>query len=389
MSRHIITLLMICCLTAYAANDDIQLQPDHPDRYVVVKGDTLWGISGKFLKDPWLWPKVWQMNRNEIKNPHLIYPGDVVALDMSTGKPMLRLLHETVSMQPGTRIEPLEKEAIPTIAPNIIQPFLEQPLVIENNELKNSPMIVSGPDNRVIMSPGTKIYVTKIEDGQGLYWHVYREGKPLLDPDTSEQLGTEANYLGDAKVRRYGAPATAEVVKSKEEILVKDLLVPVEDNIMSSFVPHAPETQIEGKVISVYGGLAETGRNSVITINRGKNDGVEVGQVFAVARKGGYVKNPIAPPEPEGWWEKTKAAVLGAAKTEPKKRAIDYGMLKKETNEEREARLAKDAKDPTLIKLPNERVGLVMVFRVFNKVAYGLVVQASEPVNIGDVVENP
>ena len=131
MNKHIITLLVLSCLSLNAIAEDIQLQNNYPDRYVVVKGDTLWGISAKFLKDPWQWPKVWKMNRAEIKNPHRIYPGDVVVLDTSSGSPQLKVLHETITLQPGIREEALEAEAIPTIAPSIIDPFLTQPLLIE------------------------------------------------------------------------------------------------------------------------------------------------------------------------------------------------------------------------------------------------------------------
>src|SRR5690349_4777792 len=150
MYKYIITLLSLCCLALPAAADDLQLQENHPDRYVVVKGDTLWGISGKFLKDPWKWPKIWKMNRQQIKNPHWIYPGDVIVLDTSSGQPQLRLLRETVTLQPGIREEPLEKAPIPTIAPNVISPFLSQPLVIENDELNGAPTIIAGQENRVV-----------------------------------------------------------------------------------------------------------------------------------------------------------------------------------------------------------------------------------------------
>src|SRR5665647_514785 len=141
MFRSIITLLMFCCISFNTQAEEIALKNNHPDRHVVVKGDTLWGISGKFLKDPWQWPKVWKMNRDQIKNPHLIYPGDVIALDMSSGSPQLRLLRETVTLEPGIREEALEKAAVPTISPYIIAPFLSQPLVIENGVLNDAPII--------------------------------------------------------------------------------------------------------------------------------------------------------------------------------------------------------------------------------------------------------
>lgn len=346
MYRYIITLLLLCCVALPATADDVQLQENHPDRYVVVKGDTLWGISGRFLKNPWLWPKVWKMNRAQIKNPHLIYPGDVVVLDTSSGQPQLRLLRETVTLQPGIREEALEKEAIPTIAPNIIAPFLSQPLVIENGELEGATSIISGQENRVVLSPGVKIYADKIEENDGLFWHVYRSGNPFIDPETKETLGIEAVYLGDAKVLKYGEPATAEIARAKEEIFIGDKLVPAPETLFTSFVPRAPEEQVKGQIMTVYSGVAEAGPNSIVTINRGSTNGLEQGHVLAINRLGKLIKNPN----------------------------IKNG---------------KAAKDAPPIKLPDERIGLLMVFRTFDRVSYGLIMQASEPVNVLDVVQNP
>jgi hypothetical protein len=376
MHRYIITPLLLCCLIAHAAADDIQLQKNHPDRHVVVKGDTLWGISGKFLKNPWQWPKIWNMNRAQIKNPHWIYPGDVIVLDMSSGQPQLRLLSETVTLRPGIRVEALDKAAIPSISPDIIAPFLTQPLVIEQDELKDAPSIIAGPDNRVVLAPGTKIYINRINNGDGLLWHIYRPGKALIDPDTKASLGTEAIYLGDAEISKYGAPATGQVISAKEEIFAKDNLVAASDTIPASFIPHAPDSEISGRVLSIYGGLAETGSNSIVTINRGVNDGVEVGHVFAINRAGKLVQNPNAP-KSKGFWAKFRET-----RSESKLRFDDGSKTTKEPKTE-------DADNTKFIKLPDERVGLLMVFRTFKQVSYALVMQASEPINVSDVIETP
>ncbi|MFM2440825.1 MAG: hypothetical protein RLZZ349_552, partial [Pseudomonadota bacterium] len=226
MFRYIITLLMFCCISFSAQAEEVLLKSEHPDRHVVVKGDTLWGISGKFLKDPWLWPKVWQLNRSQIKNPHLIYPGDVVFLDMSSGTPQLRLLSEAITLQPGAIEEPLDRIAISTIPLSIIAPFLNQPLIIEKNQLAQSPRILAAQDDRVILSTGTRVYINKIEEGDGLNWYVYRPAESLVDPDTKEVLGVEATYLGDVRITKYGEPASADITKTKEEIFTKDRLVP-------------------------------------------------------------------------------------------------------------------------------------------------------------------
>jgi len=380
MFRYIITPLLICCLTAHAAADDVQLQPNHPDRHIVVKGDTLWDISAKFLKNPWAWPKVWQMNRAQIKNPHLIYPGDVVFLDMSSGKPQLRLLRETVTLQPGVREEPLGKEAIPSISPSIITPFLSRPLVVETDQLNDSPYIISGQDNRVILSPGSRIYINKLEEDAGLVWNVYRPGKSLVDPDSKEVLGVEAIYLGDARITKYGEPASATVVTAKEEIFAKDKLVLAPETVEFSYVPHAPDTDIQGRVISITGGLAETGRNSIIAINKGTDDGIEVGHVLAINRQGRLIKNPNAP-KPKGAWAEFKDSM----KVDPSRRLLNTAQDPKEAKAEAE----KEEKSGDFMRLPNERVGLVMIFRTFNRVSYGLIMQATEPVRVLDVVEKP
>jgi hypothetical protein len=375
MFRTIITPLLFCCLTAFAAPNTIELQKDHPDNYVVVKGDTLWDISGKFLQSPWEWPKVWQMNRDQIKNPHWIYPGDVIVLDMSSGSPQLRLLKETtktVKLEPGIIEEPLEKKAIPTISPDIITPFLTRPLIIEKEGLKNAPIIIGGPDNRVVYSAGTKVYINKIDPGSNIHWQLYRPGKTLTDPDTKSILGIEANYLGDINITKYGEPATAMIITAKEEVFVKDKLVEAPETIQQSFVPHAPDTHMIGRIVSIYGGLAETGRNSIVTINLGKDNGIEPGHVLSINRLGRYIsKNP----DEKKSEEKFTLKELQAPDKEPKVETPDP------KND--------PSKNPKLIKLPNERVGLLMVFRTFNKLSYGLVMQASEAINDSDLVETP
>jgi hypothetical protein len=388
MFRNIITLLMFCCSSFHLNAQEVALKANHPDRHVVVKGDTLWGISGKFLKDPWLWPKVWKLNRAQIKNPHLIYPGDVVFLDMSSGKPELKLLRETITLQPGIVEEPLAKTAISTIPLNVIAPFLSQPLIIEKDQLADSPRIIAGQDNRVVLSPGTRVYFNKIEEGDGLNWYVYRPGNDLVDPDTKEVLGVEATYLGDAKVTKYGEPASGDIVRAKEEIFTKDRLVPSGDEVITNFVPHAPEADITGRVIKIYGGLAEAGPQSIVSISRGSADGIEVGHVLAISRYGRVIKDPEQPKETE---EQKQAK----ANAKPKLKELNFDVKRdadgkavvnfEKTSEAKGALVL----EPGMIKLPDERVGLLMVFRVFDRISYGLVMQASEPINTLDSVKTP
>ncbi len=375
MYRHIITLLLLGCVAINAAAQDVQLQENHPDRHVVVKGDTLWDISAKFLKSPWLWPKVWKMNREQIKNPHLIYPGDVIVLDLTSGTPQLRLLRETVNIEPGLRIEPLEREPIATISPHIIAPFLSKPLVIEKDALEDVPTIIGSRDDKVVLGPHTRIYADRITEDEGRYWSIYRDGKSLIDPKTKELLGIEAIYLGDADIARYGEPATLDISRANQEIFKGDKLIVTPDNITKSFVPRAPEGPVEGQVISIYGGVKEAGRNSIITINRGKNDGLEAGHVLAIYREGPLVKNPRYKKEDS----KPRLKELNA-----ETRQREDGLWEVNLEKDKEQPV-----DPSMIKLPNERVGLMMVFRTFDRVSYALIMQASEPVNMLDIVQTP
>ena len=383
MFRNIITLLLFCCLSLHLNAQEVLLKDNHPQRHVVVKGDTLWGIAGKFLKDPWLWPKVWKFNRTEIKNPHLIYPGDVVVLDLSSGKPELKLLRETITLQPGVIEEPLRKSAISTIPLNVIAPFLSQPLVIEKNQLDDSPRIVGAQDNRVVLSPGSKIYINKIEEDENLDWFVYRPGAALVDPDTKKLLGIEAIYLGNAKISKFGEPASANITKAKEEIFIKDRLVVSGDEGITNFVPHAPETEITGRIIKIYGGLAEAGPQSIVTINKGSVDDIEVGHVLAINRFGKIIKDPEFDKEK---YKAAKAAKLKEINISATKDSNGKPVVNVESKPEKNEDLNLE---PGMIKLPDERIGLVMIFRTFDNISYGLVMQANEPVNMLDSVKTP
>lgn len=379
MNKYIIAPLMFCCLIASAWADTVQLREDRPDRYVVVKGDTLWDISAKFLKDPWMWPQVWKMNREQIRNPHLIYPGDVIVLDLSAGYPQLRLLPETVKLEPGVRVEELSKKAIPTIAPSVIAPFLSQPLVVEEGTLKESPKVLAALDKRAFIDTGVNFYADKIGSEDGNNWQVYRPGRQLADPDTKEVLGTEAIYLGDAKVTKQGDPATLRITRIKQHVEVNDRLIKPSDSALNSFVPHAPDSAINGRIISIYDGTGETGRNSIVAINRGAADGLEEGHVLAIYRDGAKL-----PPEKQAAVQKEGYVNL---------ERNEDGSLKRDAEGKVQVRLGTRRTDGTEesgdIKLPDERLGLLMVFRTFERVSYALIMQAERPVHIPDIVVTP
>ena len=344
MKKPILALILIFGLSSLSAATEIALQDRHPDRYVVVKGDTLWGIAGKFLKQPWRWPEIWKMNKQQIKNPHWIYPGDMIVLDMSSGSPELRLVKgiETLKLSPRVRVEPAETSAIPSIPLAAIGPFLSKPLVIAEGELEKAPYIIGTEESRVILGAGNSAYAQSIMEGGALNWHIYRPGKALVDPDSNETLGYEAVYLGDARITQFGAPATINITKSTQEINIGDRLVEMKEEATSAYVPHAPEKTIFGRIVSAYGGVAEVGRGSIVTLNKGGQDGLEIGHVLALYRHG---------------------------------RSIAPG--------------AHDDTSPETVKLPDERYGLVFVFRVFEKLAYALVMQSERPVQVLDDVRTP
>ena len=346
MVRIISALILAVTAVCASAAEPLKLVDNPPDRHVVVRGDTLWGISGKFLKEPWRWPEVWNMNREEIKNPHLIYPGQVVYLDRSGKTPRLRLgkpvksRSGTDKLQPHIYSDPVQ-QAIPSIPPNQIEPFLSQPLVVEQGELDTVPRIVAGPEFRGMMGNGDQAFATAIPDASVVRWNVFRPGKPLIDPETGNTIGYEAFFLGNANLVQPGEPAALQITVAKEEIMRGDRLIPAPPVNIISYVPHRPDNQVAARVMTIYGGVSEGGRASIVSLNRGKNNGLEVGHVLALFR------NRISS-------------------------SIDEDTMRRVDT-----------------PIPEERYALVFVFRVFNGVSYALVLESSKPVTVGDYARNP
>jgi LysM domain len=353
-----------------AANNPLLLANDAPTIYTVVKGDTLWDISGKFLKEPWRWPEIWNMNRDQIKNPHLIYPGDVVKLSFdASGKPLLSIVGRgdgdgTARLSPRIRTE-IIGQAIPSIPASVIGPFLSAPLVVSEGALNSAPRIVASEDSRVIVGAGNVIYGLGINPEQGLRWQIYRPGKALKVPGTEEILGYEAIYLGDAKVTRFGegntVPATLEITKSTQEINRGDRLTPSGDAILPLYSPRSPGPNVNGKVVSVLGGVAETAQYSIIVTSLGSRDGIEIGHVLSAQHGGEVVTTNTGEDEARYSFSSYLPAAL---------------------------RRNKDGIPPE-VTLPLERNGLTVVFRVFERVSYALVMSSKRTVKIGDKVVSP
>ncbi len=382
MRKSIISLILMMTpfLPALAA-DAGALKEDAPDRYTVVTGDTLWSISGRFLKDPWKWPEVWKMNQEQIKNPHRIYPGDVVVLDRSGQQAQLRLIESsrTVKLSPRTRVEMLKDAAVPTIPPSVIEPFLSRPLVVGPTELDDTPVILAPQENRVALGAGDVAYVTGITRDKGAVWQLFRRGDALIDPDTNEILGYLAIYLGEARVLRFGDQSTIAITKSVQEIYVGDRLLPAAQELPTfSYVPRAPTKSVRGRIVSTYGNLGETGPTGIVALSRGSKDGLEVGHVLAIFRSQSTVQ-----------YELRMSALYGREGLAGSDRPRTY------YNEQLTPRDApiyeggKPIRVDEISQLPDERYGLVMVFRTFDRAAFGLVMQASRPVAVNDVVINP
>jgi hypothetical protein len=322
----------------YAA--DVVLNPNHPDRYVVVKGDTLWDIAGKFLREPWYWPEIWYVNP-QIANPHLIYPGDVLTLVYVGGKPQIRLERGTVKLEPRVRVESLER-AIPTIPLDAIQQFLTKPLVVSQKQLDDAPYVVAGADEHVITGAGDRVYARGIQGKENGLFDLFEPSGPLVDPDTEEVLGYEAIYVGRGAVKRFGDPTTLLLTETAREARVGDRLWPAsQERAPTHFIPHPAPPGTEGRIISVMGGVREIGQFNVVAINRGTADGIEVGHVMKIFQTGETVRDTVG------------------------------------------------GKRAELVKLPDEEAGVLMVFRTFDRVSFCLVMKATRSMHLLDYVRTP
>ncbi len=349
------------------------LAPNAPDRYTVKSGDTLWAISGLFLSSPWRWPELWGMNQQDIRNPHRIYPGQELLLVKKDGRAMLLAgavpageVAQTVRLSPRTRIELLADNALPTLKTHLIEPFLAEPLIIDEATLEAAPRIVAAQEDRVLLSRGDRAYARgpataplSIAKGQPLNYRVFRNATPLKDPATQEILGYEAQYVGkaallsgeslqpskdvgkDGKPTDDIVPASIDITAAKEEIRTGDRLLPEPPRELLNFVPRAPAGAIEGRIVSVYGSaVANAAQNQIVVINRGTKDGIERGHVLSLLSDGPRIKDNTDPSKPE-------------------------------------------------IKLPDESNGLLMVFRPFERLSYGLILEIKTGVKVGDRLTTP
>jgi LysM repeat protein len=325
----------------------VLMNPRHPDRYVVQPGDTLWDIASMFLQDPWYWPEIWQINP-QVANPHLIYPGDVLSLAyLADGQPVIQVERGIASgtgvtrLSPRIRSEDLE-EPIPTIPFETLRAFLSRPTIVESSQLETLPYVFAH-DEGLISSVGQDVYVRGTMAQAGTEYSVVHLGEELVDPDDNEVIGYEGIYVGQGRIVQAGDPSTLLLTESARETLIGDYLLSEEPEVSANYFPRSPESQIDGRIISVVDGISLIGQYQVVVINRGARDGLEPGHVLRAFRAGPVV-----------------------------------------TDEVRGSGLFSDK-----VRLPDKPAGTMMVFRIFDRMSYALVMEASSEIRVMDSVRNP
>jgi hypothetical protein len=379
VKKAIISLILLLSFAApVVAIAPEALRSDAPQRHVVAPGDTLWGIASRFLKDPWRWPELWKMNRQQVRNPHRIYPGDVLVLERSGAEVRLRLERER--MGPRARVEALEAQAIHSIPPSVIEPFLSRPMVVTLDELNGAPRIMATEEDRVALGAGNIAYVEGLPAAGSERWEIFRRGGPLIDPESRQVLGYEAVYLGEARVREHGEVSTIEITRSAQEIRRDDRLVPLpETPAVFAYVPRAPEQPVRARVVSTYGGLWETGPLAIISLSKGSRDGLEVGHVLALHRDQRSAR----------YTQRTEPVFGRIGPTGSDGRIPYYPPHASPRESPIFSSSAPAVRESDFAKLPAERYGLIMVFRTFERASYAVVMQASRPVSVADFLTNP
>ncbi|MCP4301994.1 MAG: LysM peptidoglycan-binding domain-containing protein [Gammaproteobacteria bacterium] len=316
----------------------VPLATGHPNEYVVQVGDTLWDISATFLKDPWYWPEIWYVNP-DIENPHLIYPGDVLGLVYIDGQPRITNLRGSAyRMSPQARVMPLS-ESVNSIPYESVAAFLSSGVILEKDQVDSLPYLVDTRGEHLMASAGNEIYVRGLTgDMPGSRYNVIHIGEPLTDPDDNRLIGYQGLHVGEGTLRRGGDPATVALTDTSREALRGDRMLPEAVDVPLNFFPQAPSSVIDGRIISVVDGVTQIGQYMVVVMNRGANDGLAVGDVLSVFRAGQEVPDRV--------------------------------------------------KGGT-VRLPDEDAGTVMVFKAFDRISYGLVMEATQAIHVLDAVRNP
>ncbi|MDJ0758359.1 MAG: LysM peptidoglycan-binding domain-containing protein [Woeseiaceae bacterium] len=319
-------------------NEPVPLAEGHPDEYVVQLGDTLWDIAGRFLKDPWFWPEIWYVNP-EIENPHLIYPGDVLGLVYIDGQPRVTNIRaSTFRLSPQVRVSPLT-QAVASIPYDAVSAFLSTGVILEKGQADTLPYMLETRGDHLIASAGNEIYVRGVAgEPTGTRFSLVKVGDPLYDPDDNRLVGYQGIFVGAGTLRRGGDPSTVALTDSKQEAVIGDRLIPEAVDIPLNFFPRAPSYEVEGRIISVVGGVSQIGQYQVVVLNRGSANGLVVGDVLSVYQTGAEIDDRV-----------------GGGK----------------------------------VRLPDEEAGTAMVFKVYDRISYALVMEAVTNINVLDTVRNP
>jgi hypothetical protein len=325
------------------------INPSAPKSYTVQRGDTLWGISSMFLRDPWLWPEVWYVNP-QVANPHLIYPGDVLALAYgANGQPQIRLERGGAArLEPRLRSEPLDG-AIPSIPYSAIQAFLSRPAVLSKEQIKGAPHVLAFREGRMVGGAGNEVYVRNLKGEQNSRYSIMRIGDEVVDPDNGDVLGYQGIYTATALVLREGEPAKASLIDPARETVEGDRLFSADTETPLNFMIRGPSSDVKGRIISVIDGVQLIGQYRIVAINRGQRHGLDAGHVLAIDQAGDLVPD----------------------RTAGNIRRTGFSSFSEK------------------VQLPDERAGTLLVFKTFDRMSYGLVVGASSAIHVGDVVRNP
>ena len=316
----------------------VPLADNHPNEYVVQVGDTLWDIAETFLRDPWFWPEIWHIN-TQIENPHLIYPGDVLGLVYIDGMPKVTNIRaSTYRMSPQARVTPIT-EAVTSIPYESVSAFLASGAVLEKRQANNLPYLLQTRGDHLMASAGNEVYVRGLDDAQlGSRYHVVQIGGPLIDPDDNKLIGYRGKFIGEGTLRRMGDPATLALTDTSEEAIPGDKLLPEAVDIPLNFYPRSPRTAIDGRIISVHGGVTQIGQYQAVVLNRGESHGLAAGDILSVFQTGATVKDRF-----------------GGGK----------------------------------VRLPDEEAGTLMIFKVYDRISFGLIMEATQAIHIHDSVRNP
>ena len=351
--------------SAPVAAETVQMKAGYPQQYIVKKGDTLWDITAMFLQDPWYWPEIWQRNP-QVANPHLIYPGDILTLIYVNGKPQIQvnkgdevIRHATtekstgglqvVKLSPNIHRKSLD-EAIPIIPNDAIRQFITRPRVITKREWDEAPYIVGSDDAHLILGADNKIYVRGELDKERVRYSIFRKGNELNDPETGKLLGYEIIYAGDARINSFGSPSAGELISTNREVLIGDRLMSVDkSSIDRVYYPRLPKSDVSGQVISLFDAISSIAKYQVGVINRGTENGLEVGHILATYQKG----------------EMARDRFLSTKK------------------------IARGEEHKLMVQLPDERSGLMMIFKTFDHVSYGLILESTRVIRKNDTVKRP